>query len=249
MLVRKLRGMVAAVVLAGLLASGAGGFAATAAASAPSFSLSGTLMVVNANTHRISVRVGSTRQSIVLTIRTRFVVRQREATIYALRARMQVTVQGLVQARWREALLVRVGPGPVPGTPPAPANAALESALGATLQREQYALATYQNVVATLGSVRPFANVILGEQQHVATLEAFFAEYRLSLPTGTVTGATSPATTTQACALGVTVERSLVALYDEQLPKVASYADVQRAFQNFRTVSAENHLPAFERCA
>jgi len=249
MLLRKLRGLVASTILAGSLVGGVGAIAASAAPAAPSFSMSGTLVAANTHTHRVSVQVGATRHSIVYTARTRVFARDRETTVFALRARMRVTIQGLVQSKWREALIVRVGPGPVPGTLPAPANSTLESALGTVLQREQYALASYQNVVAQLGAVRPFTNVIQGEQQHVATVKAFFAEYGLSLPTAAVPGATAPVTRTQACALGVSIEHSLVSLYDEQLPKVASYADVHRAFENFRTVSLENHLPAFEQCA
>ncbi len=195
------------------------------------------------------MQVGAVRHSIVYTARTRVFFRDRESTVFALRARMRVTVQGLVQAKWRAALTVRVGPGPVPATLPSPASPTLESALGTVLQREQYALASYQNVVAQLGAVRPFTNVIQGEQQHVATLKALFAEHRLSVPTAAVPGATAPATTAQACALGASIEHSLVSLYDEQLPKVASYADVHRALENLRTVSLENHLPAFEKCA
>ena len=249
MFIRRLRGVLVATLLAGSLAGGIGLTSASAASATPSFSLSGTLVMANAHTHRISVQVGSTRQSIVYTALTHFIVRQRQMTVFALRARMRVTVQGLVRARWREALVVRIGPGPVPGTLPAPASPALQSALGAALQREQYALATYQNVIAQLGAIRPFANIIPAEQVHVATLKAFFSEYQLPLPTATVTGATAPATTSQACALGVTTEQSLVSLYDQQLPNVTSYLDVHQAFENFKTVSEENHLPAFERCA
>ncbi|MDA8296540.1 MAG: hypothetical protein M0004_08155, partial [Actinomycetota bacterium] len=214
MVLRKFRGAVAAAILATSLAGEGGAAAAAAAAPAPSFSLSGILVAANANTHRISVRVGAMRHSIVLTPRTRYLVQRHEATLFALRSRMRVTVRGLVQARWREAVVVTVGPGPVPGAVPAPANTALKGALGSALEREQYALASYQNVVSQLGPIGPFPNVIQGEQQHVATLKAFFAEYGISLPTTVVSGASAPATTTGACALGVSIEQSLISLYD-----------------------------------
>lgn len=248
MLGRRLRSVLVATVLVGSLLGGFGA-AVSSAATARSFSVSGVLMVANANTNRVSIQVGSVRQSIVFTARTHFYLQRRQVTVYALRPRMRVTVSGVVHPRWREALVVRVGPGPVPAVAPAPANASLQRALGAALQREQYALASYQNVVARLGAARPFANILGAEAQHVATLKAFFAEYRLERPATSVTGAPSPATAAQACALGVSIERSLVSLYNAQLPNVTGYPDVHRALGNFRAVSLDNHLPAFERCA
>lgn len=206
-------------------------------------------MVDDTHTRRINVQVGSTPHSIAYTAVTRFAVRQRQVTAFALQACMRLTVEGVMQARWREALVVRVGPGPVPSPLPAPARPALESALGATLQREQHALATYQNVIARLGAIRPFANIIPAEQQHVATLKAFLAECTVALLTGTVTGATAPATTSQACALGLSTEQSLVSLYDQQLPNMTSYPDVHQAFGSFKTVSAESHLTPLQRFA
>ncbi len=64
-----------------------------------------------------------------------------------------------------------------------------------------------------------------------------------------MSGASAPATTTGACALGVSIEQSLISLYDQQLANVTSYADVTRAFLALRSASAENHLPAFEVCS
>lgn len=253
---RRLRAMLSSAVLVGSLAagpallSGTASAASSAAAAAKPFTLSGTLLAANTHTHRISVRVGPGRQSIVTTARTRVLLGAHRITLYALRPRMTVTVQGVVRARWREALQIRVGPGPVANTvQPAPANASLQTALTAALAQERAALATYQNVVAKFGSIRPFANVIPSEQRHVSTLEAFFAEYKLALPTGAVSGTAAPATVSAACGLGVTTERALVSLYDAQLPNVAAFADVHQAFEAFRTVSMDRHLTAFEHCS
>lgn len=251
---RRLRTILSSAVLVGSLAAGpalasASASAASPAATTPSFTLSGTLLAANTHTNRISVRVGPVRRSIVTTARTRVLLGAHQLTLYALRPRMTVTVQGLMRPRWREALQIRVGPGPIASTvQPAPANANLETALKATLEREQYALATYQGVVAKFGSVRPFANVIPSEERHVATIRAFFGEYKLALPSGSVSGASAPATLSAACDLGTSIERSLGTLYGEQLPKVAAYADVHQAFEAFRTVSMDRHLTAFERC-
>jgi hypothetical protein len=47
----------------------------------------------------------------------------------------------------------------------------------------------------------------------------------------------------------VATEQATVALYDELLPQVAAYPDVEYVFTNLRSASQDNHLPAFERCA
>lgn len=130
---------------------------------------------------------------------------------------------------------------------PAPSTS-LSTALTSAYQAETAALATYRNVVSTLGSVLPFPNVITAEQQHVSTLTGLFAHYGLAVPTSG-TGQTSPSTRTAACQLGVTVEQQIISLYDTQLPKVSAYPDVTTAFTNLKAASQNDHLPAFQHCA
>lgn len=122
------------------------------------------------------------------------------------------------------------------------------SALTAAYRAETRALATYRNVLATLGAVRPFANIAKSERQHETTIVKLAAAHAVTLPKP-ATGETSPATLRLACALGVRTEQRVVALYDSYIPKLAGYPDLQRAFENIRTASAEDHLPAFQRCA
>lgn len=109
-------------------------------------------------------------------------------------------------------------------------------------------LATYKNVISSLGSVGPFANVAESEQQHVTALATLFSHYGTSLPAAS-SGQVSPSTRTAACSLGVSLEQHAVSMYGTLLPKVSAYPEVTKVFQNIRTTSEENHLPAFEHCA
>ncbi len=123
----------------------------------------------------------------------------------------------------------------------------LADALTTAYKTETGALATYQNVISTLGSVKPFANVVSSEQQHVATLTNLMAEYGVSLPQASA-GQSSPSTLSLACDLGVSTEQHVIAMYDAAMEKVTDYADVSHAFATMRSTSAENHLPAFQHC-
>lgn len=128
---------------------------------------------------------------------------------------------------------------------------AVKNALARALDDEYKAHATYQAVIAKLGSVRPFAMIIGAEEQHIASLRALYAKYGLPLIEDHYTGKVdAPATLSAACQLGVTAEIANAQLYkDELLPQVASYPDIQAVFTNLMTASESKHLPAFTRCA
>ncbi len=130
-----------------------------------------------------------------------------------------------------------------------PASQALATALTEALTAEHQAEATYSNMIATLGSVAPFTNVRDAETQHVTTLEALATTYGVTPPAGPFAGQASPSTRTAACQLGVTVETSMIALYDKLLPQVSAYSAVIKAFDNLRTAESTNQLPAFQHCA
>ena len=153
--------------------------------------------------------------------------------------------------RWRSP---RVGQpterGLASGTP-APSVAAAD--LSAVLQRavieERHARATYQNVLDTLGPVTPFRSIVTSEGTHVAALETVARTHGVTLVADTEPGTPSPTTIAAACAMGVAAEQADAQLYDELLPSVGGYPDVQRVFTNLRSASLDNHLPAFQRCA
>lgn len=127
------------------------------------------------------------------------------------------------------------------------AGGSLSQVLVAAYGLETGAVATYRNVVATLGGVRPFSNVLRSENAHVATLKALMSDHGVAVPKVS-SGEPSPPTLHLACQLGVSTEKRMVAMYDAAMPAVSAYPDVARAFANLRAASHDSHLPAFERC-
>jgi hypothetical protein len=125
-----------------------------------------------------------------------------------------------------------------------------KDALVTTLQEEYLARDVYQAVIAKMGSIRPFTNILKSEEQHVAALTALFTKYQLAVPADTQAARTSTlmagvATVEDALKLGVTVEKEDIALYDG-LIKTVDNQDILQVFGNLKAASANKHLPAFE---
>lgn len=127
-------------------------------------------------------------------------------------------------------------------------TAALASAFGRAYEAESGALATYRNVVSTLGDVGPFSNNVSAEQQHVSALTTISSRYAISPPAAGA-GQPSPSTLTAACQLGVTIEQNIISTYNDELPNVSAYPDVTAEFQNLLSAARDNQLTAFQRCA
>lgn len=125
-----------------------------------------------------------------------------------------------------------------------------ELALDRALDDEYKAYSTYDSVIKTLGSNRPFTMIIRAEESHISALKAIFDKYGLDAPENPYLGSiTSPATYQEACQAGVDAEITNAALYeDELLPAVSEYEDITGVFTNLMNASANKHLPAFERC-
>lgn len=129
-----------------------------------------------------------------------------------------------------------------------PSSSSLAAALEDAYRAETGSLATYKNVVAAIGAVGPFPNIVTAEQQHVGTLAKLISAYGLHAPPAS-TGQTSPATLRLACQLGATTEQGLISLYSEKLPEVRAYPAVTRVFQTLQTASRDSHLVSFQHCA
>jgi hypothetical protein len=117
------------------------------------------------------------------------------------------------------------------------------------VQEERHAEATYRNVIAALGAIKPFTNIADSESQHVASLVQLADEHQVDVSTIDPAGEVSPSTRTAACQLGVAAEQADIALYDELLPQVTAWPDVTQVLQNLRVASQDSHLPAFQKCA
>jgi hypothetical protein len=127
-------------------------------------------------------------------------------------------------------------------------SADVHAALIDGLQDEYRAAAVYEAVLAQLGQVLPFRNILLAEQQHAASIAALLAARGLALPAREQPGAIPQfASLSAACSLGATAEVENIAMYDRLLA-LDLPIDVQRVFEANRRASLINHLPAFERC-
>jgi hypothetical protein len=138
----------------------------------------------------------------------------------------------------------------VANLPVEPLSQAEKDALVNTLQEEYLARDVYQAVIAKFGSIRPFANILKSEEQHVAALTALFTKYSLAVPADTQATRVSTlmagvATVDDALNLGITVEKEDIALY-EQLMKAVDNQDILQVFGNLKSASLDRHLAAFE---
>lgn len=127
---------------------------------------------------------------------------------------------------------------------------AAKSALRSALDDEYKALATYEAVMAKVGSVRPFVMIARAEEQHISSLKALFDKYGIEIPSNPYMGKVSvPGTLSASCQAGVDAEIANASLYKGKLlPAVKDYADITGVFTNLMNASQERHLPAFDRC-
>lgn len=235
------------------LSAGVSEVVATAAAAggppAKTFAMSGSVTAINVPAHQFSLLNGTVRYVIMTTTQTRFTLDATPATFASLKVGQTATVRGLFRARYRVATMVTLrsaAPGPVSTVP---ATSSLTTALNNALVQERYALASYKNVVAKFGSLPPFSNIMASEAQHVATVTALMTAHGVTVPASSTTGAVAPTSRTAACQLGVTIETSVIAMYQNAISLSKSYPDVVRAFSNLLDASQYGHLPAFLRCS
>ncbi|MDR7542980.1 MAG: DUF2202 domain-containing protein [Armatimonadota bacterium] len=122
-------------------------------------------------------------------------------------------------------------------------------ALIAAINDEYHTRALYQAVIVRFGEVRPFANIVRAEEQHIAELTALFAAYGIPVPPDTAAGKVqAPASIGEACRVAAQAEIQNAALYD-RLQKTVKEPDIIAVFSRLRDASIKAHLPAFQRCA
>lgn len=140
----------------------------------------------------------------------------------------------------------------IPARAQFPLPAIVTESLNLALADERLALATYQAILSKFGDIRPFVNIAQAEQRHVEALLAIYARYGIPVPTAQpqVDPATLTLDITGLCQIGVAAEIENIRLYDEELlPNVKAYPDIFSVLRALRNASANNHLPAFQRCA
>lgn len=129
------------------------------------------------------------------------------------------------------------------------ADPTLNAILRRAMEQERYSESTYRNILSKVGSVNPFANIVDSEVQHGETLNQLATKYGQDLGSTFVPGEPSPDTLELACQLAATIEAETVSLYDGLLLRVTTYPEISLAFQNLRSASADEHLPAFQKCS
>jgi len=118
------------------------------------------------------------------------------------------------------------------------------------IQDEYRAKTTYAKVLAELGDMTPFSNIVNAETNHVASIATLFVNRGLPVPASAWTADDAPTFDTRlaACLGGEASENANVTMYDGllllELPN-----DVRSVFTNLRLASLNQHLPAFQKCS
>ena len=118
----------------------------------------------------------------------------------------------------------------------------------AALDDEYMARATYAQVIADFGAIRPFINIVEAEDRHAEALLNLFRRYEVPVPADTWPGrVTRFASVREACEAAVAAEVENAELYDRLLAGTGK-ADIVDVYHNLRAASQERHLLAFRRC-
>ena len=121
-------------------------------------------------------------------------------------------------------------------------------ALNEALDDEYLAWATYDQVIADFGEVRPFTNIREAEARHIEALCTLFARYGLSVPENPWPGKVARYASLQAaCEAGVAAEIANGEMY-ERLLGATQRPDIVTVLRNLQEASQQRHLAAFQRC-
>ncbi len=123
----------------------------------------------------------------------------------------------------------------------------IEEMLLYAINSEYLAEAEYQAIIAQLGSIRPFTNIVLAEGTHIEMLETLFTTYGLTLPENSAANqVVIPETISQAIATGIESEQTVIAIYEQFLSQTNLPDDVRSTFEYLLQASI-NHLTAFQK--
>ncbi|WP_291009922.1 hypothetical protein [Hydrogenophaga sp.] len=116
------------------------------------------------------------------------------------------------------------------------------------LDDEYQAWATYDQVIADFGEVRPFIRIREAEARHIEALRGLFQRYGIPVPTNTWPGKVERYASLQlACEAGVVAETANGEMY-ERLLSQTHRSDILIVLRNLQAASQQRHLPAFRRC-
>jgi len=131
-----------------------------------------------------------------------------------------------------------------------PARAAetssLQAKLDLALQDEYHARDFYAAVLEQYGDVRPFANIIRGEERHIEALLNLYEAYGLTAPKDAHAGSEYNFTSlADAAEQALAAEKANAGLYDELLDGVTDQRVID-VFEQLQWASHERHLPALQ---
>jgi hypothetical protein len=116
------------------------------------------------------------------------------------------------------------------------------------LNDEYMASATYQQINKDFNDPRPFINIHKAENRHADRLKELFNTYQIAVPQNDWIGKTEKyQSVKEACEAGIKAEIANRDLY-KQLFDSTKRQDILFVYNNLQRASAENHLPAFQRC-
>jgi hypothetical protein len=122
---------------------------------------------------------------------------------------------------------------------------AVKSGVETAVADEWKAEARYESFAAKFG--RPFPRLERAEERHADLLIELLSAHGHSTPSRTETKPGDASTVADACALSLEAERANVALYDK-LIAANPPEDVRCVYRHLRSLSADRHIPALERC-
>lgn len=125
----------------------------------------------------------------------------------------------------------------------------LSNVLIEAINDEYKARATYRDVISKFGKIRPFANIVEAEGRHIKALLPLFIKYGVDVPEDNWSSRIqSPKSVSEACRIGVESEIENAKMYSKLLASTTDFSDVHEVLMQLQRASAENHLPAFQRC-
>jgi len=115
------------------------------------------------------------------------------------------------------------------------------------IEDEYAAKSEYQAVIAKLGNVAPFSNIVTAEQSHIDALKNLYSVRNMEVPADNSSGmAVVPSTIIEAKSIGVEAETSNIAMYEKFLSQNNLPSDLKQVFTNLKEAS-EQHLEAFKK--
>jgi hypothetical protein len=123
----------------------------------------------------------------------------------------------------------------------------VEEMLQYAIGDEYLALAEYQAIITTYGSVKPFSNIVNAEQTHINLLLPLFETYGFVVSENTAADSVIiPESITASIATGIEAETANIAMYNLFLGREDLPEDVKAVFTLLRDASTK-HLAAFSK--